>query len=110
MVKVIPVYINSTGIILKKGDKKQLKVKNDGSDVTWESLDTSIATVSSTGLVKAKKTGSGNGRYKGIDHVEMFIGYAYAGMDYDGTSYLTTKLAARSDGYGYGMLVVRPKK
>ena len=223
-IKVVPVYISSNGIVLAKGKTKTLKVKNGGSDVSWESLNPDIATVSSKGKVTAKKggtaiiiatmdenkfgcavnvttssmkkivdraqkiatgtysqakrmqngyydcsslvwrayspegikfgnnnwapvaadigkwsmkngkkisnelseaqiqkqklkvgdllfkTGSGNGRYKGIDHVEMFIGYGYAGMDYDGSVYLTTKLAARSDGYGYGMLVVRPKK
>lgn len=223
-IEVVPVYMSSNGIVLAKGKTKQLKVKNGGSDVVWESLTPTVATVSSTGLVTAKKggtaviiatigedkfgcavnvttasmkkvvtqaqniakgtysqpkrmqegyydcsslvwrayspygikfgnnswapvaadigkwsmtngkkisssltdaqiqkkklkvgdllfkTGSDNGRYKGIDHVEMFIGYGYAGMDYDGTVYLTTKLATRSDGYGEGMLVVRPRK
>lgn len=223
-IKVVPVYMSSNGIVLAKGSQKQLKVKNGGSNVVWETLNPTVAEVSDKGLVTAKKggtaviiatigenkfgcavnvttasvkkvvtlaqklakgtysqekrmqegyydcsslvwrayspsgikfgnatwapvaadigkwsmengkkissslteeqiqkkklkvgdllfkTGAENGRYKGIDHVEMFIGYGYAGIDSEGTVYLTTKLAARADGYGYGMLVVRPKK
>lgn len=223
-IKIVPVYMTNNGVVLTKGNTKQLKVKNGGSGVTWKSLNPTIASVSSTGLVKAKKggtavivatigedklgcavnvttetmkgvvnraqsiakgtysqerrmqkgyydcsslvwrayspsglkfgsnywapvaadiakwsmkygkkisngltdgqiqkkklqvgdlffqTGADNGRYKGIYHVEMFIGYACAGVGSDGEIYLTTKCPARSDGYGYGALVVRPKK
>ena len=39
-----------------------------------------------------------NGRYKGIYHVEMFIGYRYCGY-YKGKPSLTPRWANRSDGY-----------
>ena len=46
-------------------------------------------------------TGSSNGRYKGIYHVEMIVGYNCLGFDYDGKPILEIKWAARPDGY-YG--------
>lgn len=46
-------------------------------------------------------TGSSNGRYKGIYHVEMIVGYNCLGFDYDGKPMLEIKWAARPDGY-YG--------
>lgn len=54
------------------------------------------------------KTGSGNGRYKGIYHVEMFVGYTFEGFDSDGKPVLGTKWAARADNYYYGELWAQP--
>lgn len=49
------------------------------------------------------KTGdSSNGRYKGIYHVEMFIGYSFEGFDSKGRPILSTKWANRGTGYGDG--------
>lgn len=49
------------------------------------------------------ETGAKNGRYKGIYHVEMIIGYELYGFDSDGDPIVVTKWANRSDGYyGYG--------
>lgn len=54
------------------------------------------------------ETGAKNGRYKGIYHVEMFVGYTVVG--YDGEKpQLLEKWAARPDGYyGGGHLIERP--
>ena len=54
------------------------------------------------------KTGGGNGRYKGIYHVEMFVGYQCYG--FNGTEpILGTLWAARSENYGGGgYLMGRP--
>lgn len=56
------------------------------------------------------ETGENNGRYKGIYHVEMIVGYACQGFDYNGKPILAVKWAARGDGcYGAnGMPVGRP--
>lgn len=54
------------------------------------------------------KTGYKNGRYKGIYHVEMFIGYTFEGFDSKGKAVLGTKWAARGDNYGYGELWAQP--
>lgn len=54
------------------------------------------------------QTGSGNGRYKGIYHVEMFVGYTFEGFTLDGKPMLGTKWAARGDNYFYGELWVQP--
>lgn len=52
-------------------------------------------------------TGANNGRYKGIYHVEMFVGYACYGFQ-GNKPILTTKWAARGDGYGGSEWVGRP--
>lgn len=54
------------------------------------------------------KTGSDNGRYKGIYHVEMFVGYTFEGFSTDGKPVLGTKWAARGDNYFYGELWAQP--
>lgn len=54
------------------------------------------------------KTGSNNGRYKGIYHVEMFVGYTFEGFDVNGKPILGTKWAARGDNYFYGELWAQP--
>lgn len=54
------------------------------------------------------KTGSNNGRYKGIYHVEMFVGYTFEGFDMNGKPILGTKWAARGDNYFYGELWAQP--
>lgn len=52
--------------------------------------------------------GSDNGRYKGIYHVEMFVGYRCYGFQ-GKTPVIGTCWATRYDGYGYGLkLVGRP--
>lgn len=49
------------------------------------------------------ETGAKNGRYKGIYHVEMIIGYELYGFDSNGNPIVVTKWANRPDGYyGYG--------
>ncbi len=47
------------------------------------------------------ETGSDNGRFKGIYHVEMFTGYTFYGYDYNGKEIIGTKWANRPDNY-YG--------
>jgi len=47
------------------------------------------------------ETGSKNGRFKGIYHVEMFTGYTFEGYSYDGKAIIGTKWANRPDNY-YG--------
>jgi len=54
------------------------------------------------------QTGSNNGRYKGIYHVEMFVGYTFEGFGMDGKPILGTKWAARGDNYFYGELWAQP--
>ena len=54
------------------------------------------------------QTGAKNGRYKGIYHVEMFVGYRCYGFS-GNTPMLMPCWAARFDGYAYGAkLVGRP--
>lgn len=48
------------------------------------------------------KTGQKNGRYKGIYHVEMFVGYAVSHYDEFGEPVLTERWAAREEDYGGG--------
>lgn len=48
------------------------------------------------------KTGQKNGRYKGIYHVEMFVGYAVSHYDEIGKPVLTEQWAAREEDYGGG--------
>ena len=50
------------------------------------------------------KSGTSNGRYRNIYHVEMFIGYTLSGFDSMGTPYLGTRWAARKDNYAYGQV------
>lgn len=53
------------------------------------------------------ETGQSNGRYKGIYHVEMFIGYAFYGFDAEGKAIVGSKWANRPDNcYGYGCGIV----
>lgn len=55
------------------------------------------------------ETGQNNGRYKGIYHVEMFVGYAVAYYYNDGTPVINELWAARPEGYyGGGHLIMRP--
>lgn len=55
------------------------------------------------------ETGQNNGRYKGIYHVEMFVGYAVAYYDEAGRPVLNELWAARPEGYyGGGGLMERP--
>lgn len=55
------------------------------------------------------ETGQDNGRYKGIYHVEMFVGYAVAYYDENGKPVLNELWAARPEGcYGGGHLMERP--
>lgn len=49
------------------------------------------------------ETGAKNGRYKGIYHVEMFIGYALYGFDTNGTPILGTLWANRPESYYWPM-------
>lgn len=48
------------------------------------------------------KTGENNGRYKGIYHVEMFVGYSVSYFDESGKPVLSEMWAARPVGYGGG--------
>lgn len=48
------------------------------------------------------KTGQKNGRYKGIYHVEMFVGYAVSHYDEFGEPVLIERWAAREEDYGGG--------
>lgn len=53
------------------------------------------------------ETGSDNGRFKGIYHVEIFTGYDLYGFDENGKPLVTTKWANRTDGhYPYGCGIV----
>lgn len=45
------------------------------------------------------KTGEKNGRYKGIYHVEMFVGYSFNGFDSQGKARLGLKWANRTEYY-----------
>jgi cell wall-associated NlpC family hydrolase len=48
------------------------------------------------------ETGSNNGRYKGIYHVEMFVGYRVYSYSKNGTPQLVERWAARPDNYYEG--------
>ena len=56
------------------------------------------------------ESGADNGRYKGVYHVEMVVGYVCLGFDYNGKPILALKWATRMDGeYGcFGQMVGRP--
>ena len=56
------------------------------------------------------ETGAKNGRFKGIYHVEMFVGYEFGWFDSSGKAYVYSKWAARPAGYyGYARgLIGRP--
>lgn len=56
------------------------------------------------------ETGASNGRYRGIYHVEMIVGYNCLGFDYNGKPMLEIKWATRPDGYygASGEPVARP--
>lgn len=55
------------------------------------------------------ETGQNNGRYKGIYHVEMFVGYSVSYYDEAGKPVLLELWAARPEGYyGGGGLMMRP--
>lgn len=56
------------------------------------------------------ETGANNGRYKGIYHVEMIVGYECEGFDYNGKPIICVKWATRAPGcYGASnMPVGRP--
>lgn len=53
-------------------------------------------------------TGAKNGRYKGIYHVEMFVGYQCEGFDSKGKPILGTLWAVRPPNYYYGNPMGRP--
>lgn len=53
------------------------------------------------------KTGAKNGRYRGIYHVEMIIGYEFVGWKKNGKPVVLVKWANRTDGfYAYGVGIV----
>ena len=52
------VKLNKTNVTLTKGYTSQLKVSGTSKKVTWTSSNTAVATVSSKGLVKARKSGT----------------------------------------------------
>lgn len=53
------------------------------------------------------ETGAKNGRYRGIYHVEMFVGYEFYGFDTAGRPVVLSKWANRPDGYyWYGCGIV----
>ena len=56
------------------------------------------------------ESGANNGRYKGVYHVEMVVGYVCEGFDYNGKPILALKWATRLDGeYGCcGQMIARP--
>ena len=54
------------------------------------------------------ETGADNGRYKGVYHVEMFVGYQCQGFDSKGKPYLGTLWAARGPNYYFGCPMGRP--
>lgn len=54
------------------------------------------------------RTGAKNGRYKGIYHVEMFVGYQCEGFNSKGKPILGTLWAARPANYYYGNPMGRP--
>ncbi len=49
--------LSSNSVTLKEGEEKTLKVKGTNESVTWKSSNKSVASVSSKGVVKAKKAG-----------------------------------------------------
>lgn len=55
--KTKPIKINKTSVVLVKGKSVKLKIKYATQKVTWKSSKKSVATVSSSGKVTAKKAG-----------------------------------------------------
>lgn len=61
------------------------------------------------GALMFETSNAKNGRYKGIYHVEMFIGYSYEGFSIDGKVLFGTKWANRPNNYyGVGDLWAQP--
>lgn len=56
-VKALPVSISNSYLCLEKGSSKALTLKNAVGKVNWSSSNPSVASVSSKGMVKAKKSG-----------------------------------------------------
>ena len=54
---VRPMEISQTSLLLVKGQSKKLKIKNAAGKVKWTSSKKSVASVSSSGQVKARKKG-----------------------------------------------------
>ncbi len=52
------VSLSDSGVFVVKGKSKKLKVKGYSGKITWKSSDPSVASVSSKGVVKAKKAGN----------------------------------------------------
>ena len=52
-----PIKIDKTSVVLVKGKATILKIKNATQTIEWKSTKTSVATVSSSGKVTAKKAG-----------------------------------------------------
>lgn len=52
-----PIEINKTSVLLVKGKSVRLKIKNSTQKIKWKSTKTSVASVSSSGKVTAKKAG-----------------------------------------------------
>lgn len=57
-IKTIVVRINKNSLLLAKGQSSTLKISGVTSGIKWSSGDKKIATVSSKGIIKAKKTGN----------------------------------------------------
>lgn len=51
------IKLNKTSISITVGGQSKLKVKNNSKKVKWKSKNSKVATVSSKGVVKGKKTG-----------------------------------------------------
>ncbi len=51
------VALSAKKVTLRKGESKKLKLKNASGKIKWKSSKKSVASVSASGLVKAKKTG-----------------------------------------------------
>ncbi len=52
------VKLNTKKVVLKRGDRKNLKLKNASGKITWKSSKKSVASVNKKGVVKAKKAGT----------------------------------------------------
>lgn len=55
--KTKPIKISKTSLVLVKGQSKKLKLKNATNKIIWSSTKKSVANVSTTGKVVAKKAG-----------------------------------------------------
>ena len=54
------VYVNYSSLTMSIGEEEQLTASPTSATFTWESADTSVATVSPTGLVRAAGEGETN--------------------------------------------------